>query len=115
MTLSERMAVIAEFSKRSDDEFDDDGNDLIALERFWEAFAHAMIAVAEMNAWPSDGHAVYRHMACRLRDMHQQERWMSDLAAPARLHSHFYQGGLTATELERPEWQSPTQWGNWKR
>ena len=42
MTIDERLHIIGEFIRRSDEEFDDGGNNLIAAELLWGAVAHGL-------------------------------------------------------------------------
>ena len=56
MTIDERLHIIGEFIRRSDEEFDDGGNNLIAAELLWGAVAHGLIAIAEINGWRCEGH-----------------------------------------------------------
>lgn len=100
MTLAERLQTIEEFVRRSDDEFDNGGNALIAAEILWGALAHCLIALAEINGWRCEGHQGYRQVAKRLEGDDQPGRWSSDFAAGEQLHTYFYQLNLQPGELQ---------------
>lgn len=59
MTPIERRDTCLEFAQRSDQELDKGGNTMIAAELMWGAVAQALLAVAEINEWPSQGHRGY--------------------------------------------------------
>ena len=100
MTLDERLQTIEEFVKRSDDEFDNGGNAMVAAEILWGALAHCLIALAEINEWRCEGHQGYREVARRLDSADQPGRWRSDFAAGEQLHTYFYQRNLQLGELQ---------------
>ena len=66
MTIDERLHIIGEFIRRSDEEFDDGGNNLIAAELLWGAVAHGLIAIAEINGWRCEGHRGYQAVSVQL-------------------------------------------------
>ena len=66
MTIDERLHIIGEFIRRSDEEFDGGGNNLIAAELLWGAVAHGLIAIAEINGWRCEGHRGYRAVSVQL-------------------------------------------------
>ena len=59
MTPKARRDTGLEFAQRSDQEFDNDGNSMIAAELLWGAVAHALLGVAAINEWPCQGHSGY--------------------------------------------------------
>lgn len=99
MTPIERRDATLEFAQRSDQEFDHDGNTMIAAELLWGAVAHALIAIAEINEWPCQGHRGYFQVAARLAEGQPGISWQSDIAAADQLHGHFYNRDLSASEL----------------
>ena len=99
MTIDERLHIIGEFIRRSDEEFDDGGNNLIAAELLWGAVAHGLIAIAEINGWRCEGHRGYRAVSVQLDEYSPPGPWRSDTAAAEQLHVHFYQGHLGQGEL----------------
>ena len=100
MTPIERRDSSLEFAERSDQEFDHGGNSMIAAELLWGAVAHALIAVAEINEWPCQGHKGYFQVAARLAELQPGLSWESDIAAANQLHRHFYNRNLGSGELE---------------
>ena len=99
MTPVERRDASLEFAQRSDREFDRDGNTMIAAELLWGAVAHALIALAEINEWPCQGHRGYSLVAARLAELQPGISWQSDIAAADQLHEHFYNRNLGSGEL----------------
>ena len=99
MTIDERLHIIGEFIRRSDEEFDDGGNNLIAAELLWGAVAHGLIAIAEINGWRCEGHRGYQAVSVQLDEHSSPGPWRSDTAAAEQLHVHFYQGHLGQGEL----------------
>ena len=58
MTPQERLATSSELANRSDQEFHQDGNHLIAAELLWGAVAHNLIAAANFHPkWQIRGHS----------------------------------------------------------
>ena len=86
MTPTERRAVSVEFAQRSEQEFDLGGNHRVAAELLWGAVAQVLIAIAEVNKWPYQGHRGYSEVAKRLAEQQSEPRWQSDIAAADQLH-----------------------------
>ena len=99
MTPQERRDASLEFSQRSDQEFDGGGNTMIAAELLWGAVAQALLAVAESNEWPCQGHKGYFQVAARLAERQPHLPWHSDIAAANQLHRHFYNRNLSPGDL----------------
>lgn len=100
MTPAERQAASQEFARRSDQEFDHAGNTMIAAELLWGAVAQTLLAIAEVNDWPCQGHAGYFQVARRLAEQQPNVTWQSDIAAADQLHRHFYNRTLRPAELD---------------
>ena len=75
------------------------GNELVAAELLWGAFAHCLITVAQNEGLLHNSHEELRRVAERLSISQSLERWISDFGAAERLHVHFYHGNLTQSEL----------------
>ncbi len=99
MTPTERQAMSREFAQRSDQEFDHGGNTMIAAELLWGAVAQSLLAIAEDNSWPCQGHGGYFQVARRLAEQQPNVPWQSDIAAADQLHGHFYNRDLQPAEL----------------
>lgn len=100
MTPTERRAVSREFAQRSDQEFDQGGNDMIAAEFLWGAVAQSLLAIAETNNWPCHGHRGFSEVARRLAEQQPDVTWQSDIAAADQLHRYFYNRSLQPAELD---------------
>ena len=100
MTPTERRAVSREFAQRSDQEFDHGGNTMIAAELPWGAVAQSLLAIAEDNSWPCQGHGGYFQVARRLAEQQTNVLWQSEIAAADQLHRHFYNRNLQPAELD---------------
>ena len=74
------------------------GNELVAAEFLWGAFAHCIITVAQNEGMPHNSHDDLRQVAEHLTLLQGLERWRSDFGAAEKLHVHFYHGNLNATE-----------------
>jgi hypothetical protein len=90
---SQHIAVIREFGSRANTEFET-GNEFIAAEILWGAFAHGLIVVATLNQWRYTSHESLKHVARNLAQTQSLPRWQSDFAYAERLHIHFYHGHL---------------------
>ena len=100
MTPTERRAISEEFAQRSDREFDQGGNSMVAAELLWGAVAQGLIALAEINNWPCQGHGGYFQVARRLAGQQPNITWQSDIAAADQLHGHFYNRNLQPAQLD---------------
>ena len=75
------------------------GNELVAAEFLWGAFAHCLITVAQNEGLPHNSHEAFRHIAEQLSISQNLERWRSDFGAAENLHTHFYHGDLNTDEM----------------
>ena len=75
------------------------GNQFVAAELLWGAFAHCLITVAQNEGLPHNSHEELRQVAEQLAISQNLERWRSDFGAGEKLHVHFYHGNLRASEL----------------
>ena len=102
MTPQDRMATSAEFARRSDQEFDNGGNELIAAELIWGAVAHNLLAMVDFHpGWRVSGHSYYAFAGGELEKEDPSKSWKSDVATADRLHRHFYNNNLSADDLAR--------------
>lgn len=100
MTPQEHLDTSSELATRSDQEFDQDGNRLIAAELLWGAVAHNFIAAADFHPdWQIQGHSYYAFVAAQLSSAEPGASWQSDTAQADRLHRHFYNGDLSPVDL----------------
>ncbi len=98
LNQNQHIAVIREFVSRANTEFET-GNEFIAAEILWGAFAHGLIAAASPNQWRYTSHESLKQVARNLAQMQSLPRWQSDFAYAERLHIHFYHGRLEALGL----------------
>lgn len=84
---------------RADEERRTGGNEVIAAELLWGAFAHCLITVAQNEGLSHNSHEEFRLIAEQLAISHNAERWRSDFGAAQELHVHFYHGDLDSSEL----------------
>ena len=75
------------------------GNELIAAEFLWGAFAHCLITFAQNEGLPHDSHGAFRHIARILTTKRNLQRWQSDFGAAEQLHLHFYHGHIEPREF----------------
>ena len=80
-------------------ELQNGGNELIAAEFLWGAFAHCLITVALTEGLPHNSHKAFRHIVRELAAKQNLERWRSDFGAAEQLHLHFYHGHVGPREL----------------
>ena len=100
MTPQERLDTSSELESRSDREFDQDGNLLIAAELLWGAVAHNLIAAIDFHPkWQAKGHSYYAFAAGQLALEESNTSWQSDTAQADSLHHHFYNGDLSPADL----------------
>ena len=100
MTPDERRSASMELAQRSDQEFDHCGNTMIAAELLWGAVAQSLLAIAEVNNWPCQGHRGYFQVTRRLAEQQPNAPWQSDIAAADQLHRYFYNRNLRPAELD---------------
>ena len=89
-----------DLARRAEEETRDGGNELIAAELLWGAFAHCLITAALTVGQPCDSHRAFRAAAQRLDDAQGSNRWRSRFGSAERLHFHFYHGTLPEAELQ---------------
>ena len=75
------------------------GNEMVAAEFLWGAFAHCLIAVAQNEGLPHDSHGAFGNIAKELAAKQHLPRWQSDFGAAENLHTHFYHGNLNTEHL----------------
>ena len=100
MNRQEHMQEAQDLLKRADEESTDGGNDRIAAEFMWGAFAHCLITVAQNNGLPHDSHGTFRIIAQHMDAAEGSNDWRSRFGSAERLHHHFYHGDLPADELQ---------------
>lgn len=100
MTPTERRDASVELSQRSDREFDQGGDTMIAAELLWGAVAQTLLAIAEIKEWPCQGHRGYIQVATRLAEQQPHIPWNSNIAAADQPHGHFYNRNLSLGELD---------------
>ena len=88
-----------ELTACADEELQSGGNELIAAEFMWGAFAHCLITTAINRGLPHNSHQQLRQLAEQLASSLNQDSWRSDFGAAEQLHIHFYHGNLTRNEL----------------
>ena len=89
-----------EMARRAEEETKNGGNELIAAELLWGAFAHCLITVALNEGQPHDSHRAFQTAAQRLDAAQGGNRWRSRFGSAERLHFHFYHGALSEDELQ---------------
>ena len=100
MTPQEHLDASSELAARSDQEFDQDGNRLIAADLLWGAVAHNFIAAADFHPdWQIRGHSYYAFAATQLSLEEANTSWQADTTQADRLHRHFYNGDLSPADL----------------
>lgn len=99
MNQEEHVSTARELMRRADEEWQHGGNDMIAAELLWGAFAHCLITVALTESLPHDSHGAFRRIAQRLDNVHGGNTWASRFGAAEQLHFHYYHGDLPPGEL----------------
>ena len=99
MNQEEHLAMARELIERADQESSDGGNEMIAAELLWGAFAHCLIAAAQNQGLPHDSHGAFKRIAQHLDAAQGGNKWTSRFGSAAQLHTHFYHGGLPDREL----------------
>ena len=67
-----------EFTIRADRELRSGGNQLVAAELLWGAFAHCLIAMALNEGMAHNSHEDFRRVAYRIAEAQETDRWLSD-------------------------------------
>ena len=108
MNQEEHASTARELMTRADEEWQNGGNDMIAAELLWGAFAHCLLTVALNENLPHDSHGAFRRIAQHLDNVHGGNTWTSTFGAAERLHFHFYHGNLPPGELNTHRRQTQT-------
>ena len=99
MNQEEHVSMARELMGRADKESGDGGNEMIAAEFLWGAFAHCLITVALNQGLSHDSHGAFGRISQRLDAVHGGKEWRSRFGSAERLHFHFYHGNLPTEEL----------------
>ena len=99
MNQDDHRQEARELLRRAQEEATDGGNDRIAAELLWGAFAHCLIAVAQDNGLPHDSHQAFERTAQYMDAAQGSNHWRSRFGSAERLHRHFYHGHLQPQEL----------------
>ena len=99
MNQHEHTQEATELVRRAQEESTNGGNERIAAELLWGAFAHCLIAVAQNDGLPHDSHGAFRTIARHMDAAQGGNEWRSRFGSSEQLHFHFYHGELPAGEL----------------
>ena len=99
MNQEEHIMAAQGLIQKADQEFRNGGNELIAAELLWGAFAHCLIAFAQNEGLPHDSHGAFRQTARMLATKTDLDQWQSDFGAAEQMHLHFYHGHIQPREL----------------
>ena len=101
MTPTERRTASQNLLARSDDEFNNGGDTMIAAELLWGAVAQHLLAAGAVQQPPKpiSRHSFYGHMATELAAQDPSKQWQSEFAAADQLHRHFYHRNLKTNDL----------------
>ena len=99
MNQEEHLSTARDLMARANQESQDGGNDVIAAEFLWGAFAHCLIVVAQNEGLPHDSHGAFIRIAQHMDAAQSGNRWRSYFGSGDQLHQHFYHGHLPAQEL----------------
>ena len=99
MNQEEHTGMARELMTRAGQESQDGGNEMIAAELFWGAFAHSLITVAQNEGLPHDSHGAFKRVAQHLDTSQGGNRWSTRFGSAERLHFHFYHGTLPPGEM----------------
>ena len=99
MNQEEHINMARELLERADQESGGGGNEMIAADFLWGAFAHCLITVAQNERLPHNNHGAFRRIAQHLDAAQGGNRWRSWFGSAERLHFHSYHGTLPAEEL----------------
>ena len=99
MNQAEHTEEARELMARAEEETRDGGNERIAAEFLWGAFAHCLITVALSDGLPHNSHGAFLRIAQRLDAVEGGNTWRSRFGSAEQLQSHFYHGDLPVREL----------------
>ena len=99
MNQQEHVSTARELTERADEESRNGGNELIAAEFLWGAFAHCLIGIALNQGLAHDSHGTFERIARHLDAAQGSNTWRSCFGSAERLHAHFYHGNLPVREL----------------
>ena len=99
MNQINHIGMARELISRASLESQNGGNEMIAAEFLWGAFAHCLIAVSQNQGLPHDSHGAFRRIAQYMDAMQSGNRWRTHFGAAERLHHPFYHGNLPEYEL----------------
>jgi hypothetical protein len=99
MNQQEHVGMAQELTERAEEEARNGGNELVAAEFLWGAFAHCLITIALNEGLPRDSHGAFQAIARYLDAALGGNVWRSRFGAAEGLHSHFYHGNLTEDQL----------------
>ena len=99
MNQEEHVSTARELIRRASQERQNGGNEMIAAELLWGAFAHCLLTVALNENLPHTSHAAFRRIVQHLDSVHGGNTWTSSFGAAEQLHYHFYHGDLTSGQL----------------
>ena len=100
MNQEEHINMARELVDRADNESKNGGNEMVAAELLWGAFAHCLITVAQNEGLPHNTHGAFGRIAQHLDHLQGANKWRSRFGSAERLHFHFYHGDLPAQEVE---------------
>ena len=100
MNQEEHLSMAREFIRQADEESAaDGGNQMIAAELLWGAFAHCLITVAQNNGLPHDSHGAFRTIAQHLDTAQDSNEWRSRFGSAEELHYYFYHDDVPDEEM----------------
>ena len=100
MNQEEHLNMAQGLVQLAEQETSSGGNELIAAEFLWVAFAHCLIMVALNEGLPHESHGAFRRIAQNMDATQGRNEWRSRFGAAERLHYHFSHGGLTQDQLQ---------------
>ena len=99
MNQEEHLSTARDLMTRASQESQDGGNDVIAAEFLWGAFAHCLIVVAQSQGLPHDSHGSFTRITQHMDAALGGNGWRSYFGSGDQLHQHFYHGHLPTQEL----------------
>ena len=99
MTPQDHLTTARLLLDRAHHDLTPGGNQMIAAELLWGAFAHCLISAALTATQPHDSHGSLVNIARHLDSTHTTNKWCSSFGAAERLHHHFYHGSLTGEQF----------------